>query len=455
MKKTAIAELSRCASNENEASFPARRRGVNAVGSLLALVGLSFLAWFRLPEVTRGTVWAEDAVVFLADAISFGPWQSIVSPYAGYLHTVPRVVAAIAYSVAPIENYATMMSLLSCVVVAAISVGSYVLSGQLFEHRRYRLMVAAIPVLVPVGPLEVLGNAANLHWYMLWFCPWLLIYRPRTWYSGLSVFAAMLAAATTEILVGFFFPLAIWAAFWKKNYWAPAALVLGSGIQLAATILEPRYSAAPAVDATEPLSVLYGFLLQPVGSIWMSDPHTMATNIATFGGFAVAVPCVIVFGLLAYILVYGHLRWKAVAMYAFAAAAACWTAATVLNPSPEFDFPNFTREDWLTVFTFFRYAAAPSMFLLVLVPVACAVAEDRKLIVAGRAKYWAPTLMVVFLSIHYFQATTTRQTGPEWAAAVQDAAARCNGDSALPEVSIPVTPEGWRVSVNCAILRGR
>ncbi|MDQ0673287.1 hypothetical protein QFZ36_000848 [Pseudarthrobacter siccitolerans] len=290
---------------------------------------------------------------------------------------------------------------------------------------------------------------------MLWFCPWLLIYRPRTWYSGLAVFAAMLAAATTEILVAFFLPLAIWSAFWKRNYWAPAALVLGSGLQLVATIVAPRYSAAPRVDATEPLSILYGFLLQAVGSMWVTDAHTMALNVATFGGYAVAVPCAVIVGLLAYILVFGHPRWRAVALYAFAAAAACWTAATVLNPSPEFDFPNFTREEWLTVFTFFRYAAAPSMFLLVLIPAACAVAEDRKLIAASRSRYWAPALMVVFLSIHFFQATTTRQTGPEWAAAVQVAATRCDADSALPEVSIPVTPEGWRVAVNCTMLRGR
>ncbi|GAB5077312.1 hypothetical protein [Arthrobacter sp. AD-310] len=455
MNNTPVAAPSLALDPEKPATQPFRAGILRATGVAAAVVLISFLAWFRLPEVSRGTLWAEDAAVFLAETMSIGPWQSIIDPYAGYLHTIPRTISGIAYTIGPIGAYASLVSFLSCVVVASISVGTYFLSGQLFQHRSYRLMVALIPVLLPVGPLEVLGNAANLHWYVLWLFPWLLVYKPRTWAGQAGLFVATLAAATTEIIVGMFLPLALWTALRKRNYAAPAALVVGIGFQFLATIADPRYAETPRLDSMQPLSVIYGFFLQAVGSIWETNPRAMALDIVTFGAFAVAVPSAVVLGLLAYVLLAGQLQWKVAAAYAFAAAAICWGAATVLNPSPEFDFASFTKEDWLSSFTFFRYAAAPAMFLLALVPIACAVAEQRGVIARNRARYLAPVVMAVFLSTSYFQATPARQTGPEWTAGIQAATEKCSADPALVEAVVPVTPSPWQVAVPCRLLPDR
>jgi hypothetical protein len=451
--KSAHAAASPTLDRKNPATGPWRIPGVRALGVVAAVVALSFVAWLRLPQVSRGTLWAEDAAVFLAETLSMGVWRSIVEPYAGYLHTLPRIISGAAYTIGPLEAYATLVSYLSCLVVAMISVGTYFLSGQLFQHRSYRLMVGLIPVLVPIGPLEVLGNAANLHWYLLWLCPWLLIFEPRTWYGRAAIFAVTLAAATTEIIVGIFLPLAAWTLARRRNYAAPAALILGLGLQLAATITEPR-NTEPAASV-QPLSVLYGFLLQAVGSIWETNPEAMASKVVTFSGFAVAIPTIIFLGLLVYPLVFGGTRWKVAALYAFVAAAACWVAATVVNPSPKLDFATFSEEYWLSGFTFFRYAAAPSMFLLALAPIACAVAENQGIIVRSKARYLAPALLAVFLSTSYFQATPSRQTGPEWVAGVRAAAEQCSADPSLVEALIPVTPASWEVSVPCRMLLDR
>jgi hypothetical protein len=455
MNNTAVAAPCHRLDPEKKAKRSYRVRSLRAVSVAAAVIGLTFVTWFRLPEVSRGTLWAEDAAVFLAETISVGSWQSIVEPYAGYLHTIPRVVSAIAYTAGPIEAYAMLVTFLSCMTVAAIATGTYFLSGQLFQHKSYRLMVALIPVLIPVGPLEVLGNAANLHWYLLWLCPWLLIFEPRTWPVRAVLIVATLAAATTEIIVGIFLPLAIWEIVKRKNYAAPAALILGIGLQFLATVANPRYSEAPRLDSMDPLSVIYGFLLQPVGSIWETDADTMALNVVTFGGFAVAIPVIVICGLLAYIVAYGRAQWKVTALYALAAAASCWAAATVLNPSPELDFANFSKEEWQSKFTFFRYAAAPSMFLLALVPIACAVAEDKGVIGTNKTKYLAPVLLAVFLSNSYLQATPVRQTGPEWMTGVQTATVQCAADPSLTEAVIPVTPANWQVAVPCRLLPGK
>jgi hypothetical protein len=45
-----------------------------------AVTALSFIAWFRLPDLTRTTVWAEDGGIFLRDVLSTGKLRSIPTP---------------------------------------------------------------------------------------------------------------------------------------------------------------------------------------------------------------------------------------------------------------------------------------------------------------------------------------------------------------------------------------
>lgn len=432
------------------------------VGGVGAVVALTYVAWLRLPEVARGTIWAEDGAIFLKETVTIGPLLSIGEPYAGYLHTVPRLISGISYLAAPLESYAVLVSFLSCAVVAGISVAVFRLSAALVENRALRLMLAMIPVFVPVGPLEVLGNIANLHWYLLWLVPWLLIHRPTGWSGGGVHFIVTFAAATTEIISVIFLPLALWQAFRRKNYWAPAGLVAGMFCQFLATATKPRYESMPQVDAIEPMSVFYGFGLQAMTSLWETDPRSVASNIVNFGAFGVFVPVSLITCLLIYVLVFGSLKWKLTAAYAFGAAAVCWTAAVVLNVSPEMDFANFTKDDWLSKFTFFRYAAAPSMFLLVLVPAAWGVAIERSGSVRNRSgtvrnkgSLLAPALMLIFLSVNYFPELPRRQTGPVWGNAVAVAHERCVDNPALQEAGIPLAPENWYVVLPCHVIMNR
>lgn len=421
------------------------------LGVLGGTIALTLLSWLRLPEVSRGTAWAEDAAVFLQEAISLGAARSIIEPYAGYLHVIPRMLSGLAYKLAPIDAYGYMMSLLSCAAVAAIAVSVFFLSRPVFRQLPLRLMLAMIPVFLPIGPMEVLGNAANLHWYLLWLAPWLLLYKPAHWYSKALLFAAALATATSEIITGLFVPLALWTIIWRKNHWASSGLILGVGLQILVTASKPRDEAA-AGEAVEPLSVFYGFVLQAIGSLWETDQRTVASSIVNFGGFALIVPVIIVVGLLAYIMFFGRLKWKLMAAYAFGAAAACWTAAIVVNAQPVFNYAAFTLEDWRGQFTFIRYAAAPSMFLLTLVPLACAVAAERSGLRSWRPGYSAPAVLLTILLINYFPSTTTRQAGPEWGMQVKAARSACSADAALGRATVHAAPTDWGIDIPCGIL---
>ena len=63
---------------------------------LLVALGLAcaVVAWLRLPAIAHDTFWAEDGRTFVSQAALGGPGV-LLQPYAGYLHTIPRLVAAV------------------------------------------------------------------------------------------------------------------------------------------------------------------------------------------------------------------------------------------------------------------------------------------------------------------------------------------------------------------------
>ena len=434
---------------------PAVKTGIRVLLHAVAVAALGLLTWGRLPPLARQTVWAEDGGVFLRDVLSNGHLMSIPLPYDGYLHVIPRTLASLAHAVVPLQGYAVAMSLLTCLAVAAISVAVFHLSRSVAESVPVRLMIAAIPVLLPIGPQEVLGNAANLHWYLLWLMPWLLLYRPKSRVAGGAMFVVAFLTAASEIITGMFLPLAVWAAFRRRNFAAPAGLALGIGLQVLATLTKPRFSGAAPSDAGDAMSVLPGFGLLPIGSIWHADSRTLASNIVSYGGWALFIPCVLLVALLAYTLLAGGRGLKLAALGAVAASVLCWVASVVLSGNTMFNYATYTETDWATGFGYIRYAAAPAMFLLLLVPLAAAAALAKGHL-NRRAAFAVTGMFLVFLLASYLPASTVRQAGPSWSAGVTGARAACEADPGLPTATVLIAPVTWKfaqVQIPCSELR--
>lgn len=429
-------------------------KGLKALAWAGAVVVLTLLTWARLPAMTRRTVWAEDGGVFLRDVLSNGHLRSIALPYDGYLHVLPRVLASAAHAVVPLQGYAVAMSLMSCLVVALISVGVFHLSRCVSESVSVRLMIAAIPVLLPIGPEEVLGNAANLHWYLLWLAPWLLLHKPKSRLVGGTMFVVAFVTAASEIITGMFLPLAIWTAIRRRNFAAPAGLLLGIILQVLTTLSKPRFTGPAPSDVADGWSVFLGFGLLPIGSIWYPDSRTLASNIVTFGAWSLLVPALLVLGLLAYTVVAGRRDLKIAAAGAFVASWICWIASVVLSGNIMFTYARFAQADWAG-FGYMRYAAAPAMFLLLLLPLAAAAALERRRI-SRSASALVAGFFLAFLMASYFPATTFRQEGPVWAPGVDSARLACQSDPALPSAAAVAAPAIWKfaqVHIPCQDLR--
>ena len=102
----AATDPARAAPSHRRAPSTASTAGIAA----LLTVGLTAIAWFRLDGTTRGTGWADDRV-FLQDSLNDGIWSTLLDPYAGYLHVVPRLVVQGVLWATPLSDFAAALTL--------------------------------------------------------------------------------------------------------------------------------------------------------------------------------------------------------------------------------------------------------------------------------------------------------------------------------------------------------
>ena len=219
----------------------------------LIVVAASLVAWFRMPSMVRGWLYAEDGKQFAADwagADAAGGISVLWTPYAGYEHAIPRLASWFVTGVLPVNWWGIATNVISCLTVGAVAGLVFVFSRDVVTDLACRLVIGMITVLVPIAATEALGNIANLHWFLLYLTPWLLLATPRTsWGAGGMAAVAFLATAT-EPQCAIFLPLALWRLY---RLWRPAdrkyrrlmipvlcGWFLGVAAQVVATFAAPR-----------------------------------------------------------------------------------------------------------------------------------------------------------------------------------------------------------------------
>ncbi|MEO8906491.1 MAG: hypothetical protein ABI310_00310, partial [Microbacteriaceae bacterium] len=253
------------------------------VVALAILVFGSGIEWLRLSPADHDTLWAEDARNFLANALTHG-LAALATPYAGYLHTVPRLIAGVTVQTVPVAGWANAMAFGACLVAAGVASLIFICARDVVPSTVLRLGLVAITLLAPLAPREVLGNAANLHWYFLWLAPWLLLYRPRSRSGAWLLGIAALVATMTEIQMAAFIPLMLWR--WRDRRMLPMRILylVGIAMQLCATLSDPRGSSA--AHPVPIASVAYGYLINGVMTAWSADPHVIAWMLGVAGPIA-------------------------------------------------------------------------------------------------------------------------------------------------------------------------
>jgi hypothetical protein len=409
------------------------------------------ISWLRLPAGTRGTVWAEDGQFFLGDQLAHGTLGGLFIPYQGYVQLIPRLMTSIAFHLAPIADYALAMAATASVVVGLIAAGVWTLTAGQIRSPWARAAIALAPVLAPVSPVEILGNAANMHWFLLFLTPWLFLARPGRWVSGVILGVVALVAALTEIQMLFFAPLLLVRMRMPYRWPLVGAALAGIGCQLGTSIAFPREP--PRSPALPPHDIALGYLLQPFPQAFSSRTHQVGALFAEHGIVSFVIALVALVALFGVGWGWSSPRYRLLLLSMFGGSIVVWSAALFVNHGPQFEYNELPAAQLHALGTS-RYAAASAVFLIVsLVIAADALGTSRRRPLRPVGGVVLVALTIVFVAA-LPGAPTTRTNGPVWMPEVHAASVRCIHDARLGAVPLDTAPHPpWHVNVPCRLLR--
>jgi hypothetical protein len=423
-----------------------------AVGLLSAVT-----AWLRLDGRTRGVVWAEDGL-FLEDRLESGPLLSLVDPYQGYLHLLPRAVVEVAVLL-PIRDYAVAVTGLCCLVVGGVAALVYVCSRDVLHSRAARVALALVTVLVPTAAAEALGNTANLHWFLLWLTPWVVLCRPTARWQGWALGAVLLLVGLSEIQAVFFLPLLLVGVRDRLRLPMTTGLLVGVAAQFLTVALTERQ--ASELDSGTPslLDLVQGYGLHVFLQTWYPAVGGVGEVLVERGWPLVVLASLPFVAALAALVALAAVAARSrdrrdvvIAGTVLAGAVLPFVAGLVLNFRPFLEFSAFGLET-LAVFAPLRYALVPSMFVLAAVVV---VADRLAQHPARAAKVLAAGVLVGLAGlgwVHLDAGPTNRSGYPGWAAGVAAAERECRAGA--ERVVIDHAPDTWEVELACSVVTDR
>ncbi|MBF4626817.1 hypothetical protein [Curtobacterium flaccumfaciens] len=444
-------------------------RRVAGVPLVAVVVGLltTALAWYRLGPVPRNTVWAEDGGVFLRERIAMGPVDTLLHPYAGYVHLLPRLIVDLGYALPP-ERYAQVVALAACSVVGGVCALVFVLSRDVVRPWPLRLVLAAVPVVLPLAPYEISGNAANLHWFLLVLVPWVFAWRARSWWAAGALAVVAGVAVLTEPLTALFAPLLLLA--WTPRGRAPGpagrwtalpvtlVVVVALAVQGITTLTSPRALAtgSPAVR-----DVLAGYLLRPVAGAWDPDLGAVLTAVVEHGWAVVVVPAALLLVVLVAAVVVGPARTRWMVAALAVGSVAVWWVALLANGGDGIRWSAPVAA--MAAVPPQRYAAAAGLLLVSAAVVAAATLVDARSwsraagrtggpgrLVGALAGWCVVTAVVASAVLHVAPTDTRRSGGPVWAGQLPAAVAACDADPTLEVARVKSNP--WSSPVSCSWL---
>jgi hypothetical protein len=247
----------------NSTEVPGKRRILYA--TVVAVLAACLLLLRGIPRLTRAAFYAEDGQVFLSQAHNNGV-AAVLEPYAGYLHLIPRIIAAVLepfpvtaapvlYAVAALLVHVTMLT-------PALSPRiDWIIPGRLL-----RAVLFALLCLMP--PLwEVLGNIANLIFVGgISLLLLMLSDDPRSGVGRLGELGAVVALGLSGPLIVFFVPWFIWR--WRRTRSRHSLAVVGVAV-VAAMVQGVIFLLSNRKEAGGSLLYLPRVWVERIGLSWL------------------------------------------------------------------------------------------------------------------------------------------------------------------------------------------
>lgn len=153
---------------------------VDSFSAVCFMIVFAILALRNASLVFSTYLWAEDGPVFLSGVFS-DPWRSLLSPYAGYLHLLPRICTILAVAVSRLAGHgirmAPQMMQLFTLLIESYCL-AYVCSERfswLMEKKTGRLFTAVVfAACAGAQCMEIWYTVTNLQWWcgllIFWIC---------------------------------------------------------------------------------------------------------------------------------------------------------------------------------------------------------------------------------------------------------------------------------------------
>lgn len=403
-------------------------------GGLVAGLAVVVLFLRQSGEQAFSTLYAEDGTVFYQTAIDGGSLE-LLRGWAGYLHVVPRTMAAVV-SVLPAGWAAAAFALFSATTVVALAGYVFVAARGVVEPVAGRLLLAAAFVLIPVGQEEVLLNVANLHWFMMAAAAWAFVDTSERRGQRAAGAAIVLLAALSDPLSVFLVPVALLrvtrARFDILRVPAAIALVVGLAVQAVAIVFADIARSGDS-ETLEPASMAGWFLVRVVGRLFLG-PEVLDDPSAASAVLASAVICLPLAVLAVELWRRGRSSLAPVVMLGGSGVLSfALTVGIAGKMAP-------------------RYAVTPGLLLWsALVVAVCGISVSERRTVPLRAAVAVLAVAVVVGWSTSFRVDNRRGDGPTWVDGLDIAESECLA-AGVEAVDVPITPVddvGWSVRVDC------
>lgn len=423
----------------------------------VALLVTAFaLTWFRVPKQSRYQLWAEDGRRFLGEALSTSdPLGNLLAPYAGYLHFIPRVVAAMTAALFDVDHFPIVMTALSILASSAIAVMIFFLSWHLGLGAVGRFGVYGATFLAPALSTEILGNTANLHWFFLWLAPWLFLHRPSRAREGVLWGLVGLAAALTEIQLVLFLPLLLWRPRVDHRLWLAGGAVSGAVAQILTTVSYPRSITSPPFEPTwsSVSLVARGFTAHVGGGLW--NATTPGPGLLGSLGWMGTSTLLLAPPAIALMWLLHNRSRRLLGLYFFAAAGLLWVASSVLNNLPNEVLLPLQSVESAVPTGVLRHAVVPAWLLLaVIIVVVDEVLRGRPARLGAVAASLLCALVLSTWAANYYLDPWLRQQPSSWSEEVERARTECSSGTA-DSVILHHPPATWGMAADCDAIKAR
>jgi hypothetical protein len=404
------------------------------------------------------TMWAEDGDIFLTQALQDRSPDEIVTPYAGYLHAVPRAIAVVV-SLVPLSHAALVDRLLATLTVSLLAGYIFFAARTFIPSRVGRGALATLMVLLPSAGLETNGTTTNLHWYFFVACFFALFHEPETRGGRVAAWVVMVASILSEGIALLLAPIALWRLWraWKDRDWQTGAFNVAFLLLAAVHLLVimtadgEQFQNGPVVY--EALPGLYG--LRVIGSLLVGERGLiyLVERFDLYPGRADLLVTVAVLGALA---AYVWFLRKDLARRGLLIVAMVYSGVAFLAPTVgRGNTAALVPIDGQYMTSGARYMLAPSL-LLATVIIAVLCQRDPRVPERAWRILQAVALVGGALIVGFnLRMETAASHDFVWSEELRDATEHCETtDAEQAAVRIAPQPLPWRVLLDCDELTG-